>query len=251
MPDNLLHGLSGLAALLALGWLLSEDRSRVPWRQIGAGIVLMVLLAAVLLKVAPVREALFSLNDALGALERATQAGTRFVFGFLAGGPAPYAEANPAASFVLAFRALPLVLVVSALSALLFHWRILPVIVKAFSKLLEKAMGLGGAVGLAAAANVFVGMVEAPLVIRPYLARLTRTELFITMVCGMATIAGTVMALYGVILSPVVPDAIGHILVASIVATPAAIVVAALMVPGGMASDAGDARAPTRARWMP
>ena len=244
MPDQLLHSVSGLGALLALGWLLSENRSRVPWRQVGAGIVLMVLLAAVLLKVAPVREALFSLNDALGALERATQAGTRFVFGFLAGGPAPYAEANPAASFVLAFRALPLVLVVSALSALLFYWRILPVIVKAFSKLLEKTMGLGGAVGLSAAANVFVGMVEAPLVIKPYLARLTRTELFITMVCGMATIAGTVMALYGVILAPVVPDAIGHILVASIVSTPAAIVVAALMVPGAMASDAGDAEIP-------
>ena len=244
MPDQLLHSVSGLGALLALGWLLSEDRSRVPWRQVGAGIVLMVLLAAVLLKVAPVREALFSLNDALGALERATQAGTRFVFGFLAGGPAPYAEANPAASFVLAFRALPLVLVVSALSALLFYWRILPVIVTAFSKLLEKTMGLGGAVGLSAAANVFVGMVEAPLVIKPYLARLTRTELFITMVCGMATIAGTVMALYGVILAPVVPDAIGHILVASIVSTPAAIVIAALMVPGAMASDAGDAGIP-------
>jgi CNT family concentrative nucleoside transporter len=244
MPDQLLHSVSGLGALLALGWLLSEDRARVPWRQVGAGIALMVLLAAVLLKVAPVREALFSLNDALGALERATQAGTRFVFGFLAGGPAPYAESNPSASFVLAFRALPLVLVVSALSALLFYWRILPVIVKAFSKLLEKTMGLGGAVGLSAAANVFVGMVEAPLVIKPYLARLTRTELFITMVCGMATIAGTVMALYGVILAPVVPDAIGHILVASIVSTPAAIVAAALMVPGAMASDSGDAEIP-------
>jgi CNT family concentrative nucleoside transporter len=241
MPDSLLHSLAGLAALLGVGWLLSEDRARIAWRPIAAGLALQVVLAAVLLKVAPVRDALFSLNDALGALERATQAGTRFVFGFLAGGPAPYAEAHPEASFVLAFRALPLVLVVSALSALLFHWRILPVVVKAFSRLLEKTMGLGGAVGLSAAANVFVGMVEAPLVIRPYLARLTRTELFITMVCGMATIAGTVMALYGVILAPVVPDAIGHILVASIVSTPAAIVIAAVMVPGSMASEAGPA----------
>jgi CNT family concentrative nucleoside transporter len=241
MPDSLLHSLAGLAALLGVGWLLSEDRARIAWRPIAAGLALQVVLAAVLLKVAPVRDALFSLNDALGALERATQAGTRFVFGFLAGGPAPYAEAHPEASFVLAFRALPLVLVVSALSALLFHWRILPVVVKAFSRLLEKTMGLGGAVGLSAAANVFVGMVEAPLVIRPYLARLTRTELFITMVCGMATIAGTVMALYGVILAPVVPDALGHILVASIVSTPAAIVIAAVMVPGSMASEAGPA----------
>jgi CNT family concentrative nucleoside transporter len=95
-------------------------------------------------------------------------------------------------------------------------------------------MGIGGAVGLSAAANVVTGMVEAPLIVKPYLARLSRSELFMTMVCGMATIAGTVMALYGAILGPVVPDAIGHILIASIVATPAAIVVAALMVPGPM-----------------
>jgi CNT family concentrative nucleoside transporter len=99
-------------------------------------------------------------------------------------------------------------------------------------------MGLGGAVGVSAAANVFVGMVEAPLVVKPYVARLSRSELFMVMVCGMATIAGTVMALYGTMLAPVVPDAIGHILIASIVATPAAIVVAAMMVPGGSAGEA-------------
>ncbi len=138
---------------------------------------------------------------------------------------------------MLAFRALPLVLVVSALSALLFHWRVLPVVVKAFAWVLNKTMGLGGAVGVSAAVNVFVGMVEAPLVVKPYLARLSRSELFMVMVCGMATIAGTVLALYGAILAPVVPDAIGHIIVASFVATPAAIVIAALMVPGEMSRE--------------
>jgi len=159
-------------------------------------------------------------------------------FGFLAGGPAPYAETNPPAAFVLAFRALPLVLVVSALSALLFHWRILPSVVRAFAWVLNKSMGLGGAVGVSAAVNVFVGMVEAPLVVKPYLAKLSRSELFMVMACGMATIAGTVLALYGVILAPVVPDAIGHIIIASFVATPAAIVVSALMVPGAMSDEA-------------
>src|SRR2546423_10656491 len=104
-------------------------------------------------------------------------------------------------------------------------------------------MGLGGAVGLSAAANVFMGMVEAPLVIKPYLAALSRSELFMVMVCGMATIAGTVMALYGAILGPVVHDAIGHIFIASIVATPAAITVAALMVPGEMTRE-GTVRIP-------
>lgn len=234
---NAAHALAGLAALVALSWVLSEHRLAVRWRIVLSGLVLQALLAAALLRITWLREAVFSLNHALDALQRATQAGTTFVFGYLAGGPAPFVEAHPEASFVLAFGALPLILVVSALSALLFHWRVLPVIVRAFGWLLEKTMGLGGAVGLSAAANVFVGMVEAPLVIKPYLARLTRSELFMVMVCGMATIAGTVMALYGAILGPVVPDAIGHILVASIVSTPAAITVSALMVPGDMTRD--------------
>ena len=233
-----LHALAGVAALVFLSWAFSENRRGVHWRLVAGGIALQVVLTALLLRVAWLRDLVFLLNSALQALERATQAGTTFVFGYLAGGPAPYAEVDPAASFVLAFRALPLVLVVSALSALLFYWRILPLVVRGFGWLLEKSMGVGGAVGLSAAANVFVGMVEAPLVIKPYLARLTRSELFIVMVCGMATIAGTVMALYASILGPVVPEAIGHILIASIVSTPAAITVAALMVPGDMTRGA-------------
>jgi CNT family concentrative nucleoside transporter len=238
---DVFHALSGIAALVLLSWAISEDRRAVHWRLVASGVALQVVLAALLLLVPWLRELVFSLNTALDALERATQAGTTFVFGYLAGGPAPFAQVDPAASFVLAFRALPLVLVVSALSALLFYWRILPAVVRAFGWLLEKSMGIGGAVGLSAAANVFVGMVEAPLVIKPYLLGLTRSELFIVMVCGMATIAGTVMALYGAILSPVVPEAIGHILIASIVATPAAITVSALMVPGAMTQGAAAA----------
>ena len=227
---DLLHALAGLVLLVFLSWGISEDRRAVRWRTVTAGIALMVVLAALLLLVPPLRAAVFSLTDGLNVLERATQEGAKFVFGPLA---------DPQQPFVLAFRALPLLLVVSALSALFFYWGILPVVVKAFSWLLERTMGIGGAVGLSASANVFVGMVEAPLVVKPYLARLSRSELFMTMVCGMATIAGTVMALYGAILGPVVPDAIGHIIIASIVATPAAIVVAALMVPGPMTREEG------------
>jgi CNT family concentrative nucleoside transporter len=235
---DIAHGLAGLFLLVFLSWAISEDRRGVHWRLVLSGIALMTVLAALLLRVPPLRDAVFSLNTALKALEVATQAGSTFVFGYLAGGDTPYAETNPAASFVLAFRALPMLIVVSALSALLFYWRILPLVVKAFAWVLERTLGLGGAVGLSAAANVFVGMVEAPLVIKPYLAQLSRSELFMVMVCGMATIAGTVMALYGAILGPVVPDAIGHIFVASIVATPAALVVSALMVPGPMTREA-------------
>src|SRR5687768_16946410 len=178
-----LHAAAGLAALVGVGWALSEERAGVNWRLVMAGLALQAVLAALLLLVTPLREALFSLNAALQVIERATQAGTAFVFGYLGGAPLPFEVSRPEASFVLAFRALPLVLVVSALSALLFHWRILPALVRAFGWLLQKSLGVGGAVGLSAAANVFVGMVEAPLVVKPYLARLTRAELFMVMVC--------------------------------------------------------------------
>jgi CNT family concentrative nucleoside transporter len=229
----------GLIALLAIAWLFSENRRAVPWRIVISGVLLLLFAAALLLKAPPFKAFFLGLNDALLALERATQAGTAFVFGYLGGAPLPFAESHPGASFVLAFRALPLVLVVSALSALLFHWRVLPVVVRAISAILEKSTGVGGAVGLSSAANIFVGMVEAPLLIRPYLATMSRGELFIVMTCGMATIGGTVMVLYASILAPVVPDAMGHILSASIISAPAAIAVAALMVPPQGAPTAG------------
>lgn len=230
----------GLVVLLTIAWLLSENRRFVPWRIVVSGVLLQFALAVLLLKLPPVKPLFLALNDGLLALEKATQAGTTFVFGFLGGGPLPYAETHAGSSFVLAFRALPLVLVVSALSALLFYWRVLPFVVKSISAVLEKTMGIGGAVGLSTAANIFVGMVEAPLFIRPYLARMSRGELFIVMTCGMAGIAGTVMVLYASMLGPVIPDAMGHILSASIISAPVAIVVAALMVPPQGTPTAGE-----------
>lgn len=233
-----LHSLLGACGILLLCWLLSEDRRAIAWRTVAAGMLLGLLLALALLKIPALQSFLAILNHGANALERATEAGTRFVFGYLGGAPLPYSETSPGASFVLAFRALPLVLVVSAVSALLFHWRVLPLLVRGFAWLLQRALGIGGTVGLSAAANVFVGMVEAPLVVRPYLARLSRGELFMVMNCGMATIAGTVLVLYASILGRVLPDALGHLLVASFVATPLALVVAAMMVPGTLADEA-------------
>jgi concentrative nucleoside transporter, CNT family len=227
------RSLIGFLLLHALAWALSENRRVIAWRPVLAGMLLTLGLGIVLLKVPLFRDLFATLNDALNALERATAEGTAFVFGFLGGAPLPFAESYPGASFVLAFRALPLVLVVSALSALLFYWRILPWIVRIFSLVLQKTMGVGGAIGLSSAANVFVGMVEAPLLVKPYIRDMNRSELFVLMSCGMATIAGTVMALYASILSRVIPDAIGHILIASIISTPAAIAVSILMVPSG------------------
>jgi concentrative nucleoside transporter, CNT family len=231
-----LQSAGGLLALIAVAWLLSEDRRRVPVRLVAAGLAVQIAVAALLLKLPQVKGLFLRLNDLVGALQEATQTGTALVFGYLGGGAAPFELAYPQNAFVFAFRALPLILVVSALSALLFHWRLLPAVVRAFAWALRRTLGIGGALGLGAAANIFVGMTEAPLIIRPYLARLSRAELFALMTTGMATIAGTVMVLYAGILGPVIPDALGHILVASIVSAPAALLVAGVMVPE---SDAG------------
>jgi CNT family concentrative nucleoside transporter len=231
MP-RLLHQALGLAALLGLCWLLSERRHAVPWRTVSAGLAAGAASIGAVLLIPPLQRVLDALNVIVDLLAAATRAGTSFVFGYLGGGPLPFSESQPGSSFVLAFQALPLVLLVSALSALLFYWRILPLLVRGFAWLLERTVGVGGAVGVSAAANVFVGMIEAPLVVRPYLARLSRSELFIVMNCGMATIAGTVLVLYAQVLAPVVPQALGHLLLASFAATPVAIAIAVLLVPG-------------------
>lgn len=236
---SIVQGLFGLIVLTVFCWAISENR-RAPWVKTAiVGLAMQFILAALFLKVPIFKEVFFWLNSAVGALNEATRAGTSFVFGYIGGGPLPFSESFPGASFVLAFQALPLILVMSALSAVLFHWRILPLIVKGFAWVLGRTLNVGGAVGVSAAANVFVGQVEAPLFIRPYLSALSRSEMFIVMSGGMATIAGTMMVLYATIMTGVVPDPLGHILIASIVSTPASIMIARLMVPddGGTTAE--------------
>jgi CNT family concentrative nucleoside transporter len=233
-----MRGLLGLAALLAIAWALSEDRRRIPWRTVAAGVLLQLALAVLLLGFPPANAAIFLLNDGATALQNATQSGTSFVFGYLGGPPLPFAETHPGASFILAFQALPLVLTISALASLLFYWGVLQRITAAFAWLLRRAMGIGGALALGAAVHVFVGMIEAPLLVRPYLARMQRGELFALMTCGMAGVAGTVMVIYASFLSALIPNALGNILIASVISTPAGLAVAALMVPFGPAEAA-------------
>jgi CNT family concentrative nucleoside transporter len=228
-----MRGLFGLAALLAIAWVLSEDRRRIPWRAVVAGVLLQVALAVLLLGFPPANAVIFLLNDGATALQKATETGTGFVFGYLGGPPLPFAETHPGASFILAFQALPLVLTISALASLLFYWGALQRITAAFAWLLRRAMGIGGALALGAAVHVFVGMIEAPLLVRPYLARMQRGELFALMTCGMAGVAGTVMVIYASFLAPLIPNALGNILIASVISTPAGLAVAALLVPFG------------------
>ncbi|MBC6439266.1 MAG: nucleoside:proton symporter [Rhodospirillales bacterium] len=230
---------AGLVVLFALAWVISEKRRRDAWRIAAAGIGLQIVVALILLKVPVITDIVGAINGFVRALEDATKAGTSLVFGYLGGGDLPFDEPYPGAALVLAFRALPIILLVSALSALLTHWRILPWIVKAISRVLERSFRIGGAVSLASAANIFIGMVEAPLFVRPYLAKFSRGELFVLMVTGMATIAGTVFVIYASILGPVIPDAASNLLVASVVSVPAAISIALVMVPTDGAATVG------------
>ena len=226
-----LQSLFGLLVIVGITWLLSENRPQIPWRTVFIGFGLQFLLALLLIKL-PFTQSIFTgLNQVVLVLDRATTAGTTFVFGYLGGGEAPFTLSDPANTFIFAFKALPLIIVVSAISALLFYWRILPWIVKQLARLLSRSMGIGGALGLGATVNIFVGMIEAPLFIRPYLTKLSRSELFALMTTGMATIAGTMMVLYASILSGIREDALGQILSASVISIPAALVIALILVP--------------------
>jgi concentrative nucleoside transporter, CNT family len=221
----------GVVALLAIAWTLSENRRAVSFKRATLGLAVTLVTAIVLLKVPAVAHAFGAINDAVGAIASASRAGTSFVFGYLGGGALPFDLKAPGADFILAFQALPIVLVMSVLTTLLFYWRVLPPIVRGMAWLLERTLGVGGAVGLSTAANIFLGMVEAPLFVRPYLAQMTRSELFLVMTGGMAGIAGTVLVLYATLLAPLIPDAAAHFVIASVLGAPAAILISLIMVP--------------------
>ncbi len=234
----------GLLALCLLAWALGGFRRGVAWRVVVAGIGLQILLAVMLLHIPAMRAVFAVFGQGVNALAEATKAGTSLVFGYLGGAHLPFDEKAPGASFILFFQALPLVLVVGALSALLYHWRVLPVAVAGMSRLLKRAFGLDGATGFATAANVFVGMVEAPLLIRPWLAQLSRSGLFVVMTAGLATISGNTLVLYALFLAPILPDAAGQLLTASLISAPAAVLVALLMRPETERVATADAPAP-------
>jgi len=241
-----LQSLLGLVVIVAASWGLSENRRAFPWRLALGAIGVQALLVLALFAIPGSQSVLHAITGAVDGLSVATMRGTQFVFGYLAGGDQPYPVANQGALFTFAFNVLPLILVISALSALLWHWRILKWITLGFGFLFQKTMGLGGASALAVAANIFLGMIESPIVIRAYLDKLTRSEIFLMMVVGLATVAGSTMVAYAAILSPVLENAAGHVLVASIVSAPAGVLLARIIIPekpgeGGAVADYGSA----------
>jgi len=222
---------AGLILFFFLAWLFSENRRQVNFKTAIIGLAIQITIAIIVTKFGMVRSTFLWIGGGVMALKDATVAGTSFVFGYLGGGESPYQAKEGSNTFIFAFQALPMVIVVSAISMLLFHWRVIPFVVKIFSGFFQKVLGIGGALGVCAAAKMFLGQTEAPLLVRPYLGKFTRSELFTVMTAGMATTSISIMVVYAMVLEGTVPDPIAHILTASIISVPAAITISRILIP--------------------
>jgi len=239
LPENV-QALAGVALILGLCWLVSENRKRFPLVLAVCAIAIQLVLVFVLFRLPATRDALQGVNGAVEGLASSTQAGTNFVFGYLSGTTPPYTETNPGAGFLFAFRVMPVILVVCALSALLWHWGILKWLAKGLGFLFQKTLGLRGPPALATAATIFMGQIEGPIFIRAYLERLTRSELFMLIAVGMACVSGSTMVAYATILHDVLPNAAAHVLAASLISAPAGVLLARIMVPGDPSEKSDD-----------
>lgn len=227
----------GLLFLLGLAWAVSENRRAVPWRLVGLCLAVQVALALIILRIRLVWQAVAALGAPVAALERASRAGSSYIFGYLGGAPVPFDVKQGVSALVIAFDILPIVIVTTAVAALLWHWRVLPLIVTGLSKALSKSLGIGGAPALGVASTFFFGVVEAPPFIRAYLTRMSRAELFLIMTAGLATISGVVLVLYANLLADTFPSPVGHLITASLMSLPAAVALAQILVPGPLQTD--------------
>jgi len=225
------HGLLGLFAFIFIAWLFSENKKAVRVKPILIGVLIQIILAIALSKISFFTDIFNWINKAVICLEHATMQGTSFVFGYVGGAKTPFKVQDNTSTYSLAFQALPLVIVISAISSLLFYYRIMPFIIRHISWVVSHVLGLGGAIAIGVSANLFLGMAESPLVIRPYMKRITHSELFTMMTCGMAGVAGTVMGLYVAILSPIMPHVMSHVIASVLISLPAVVFISRIMVP--------------------
>tara|TARA_B110000967_G_C18868617_1_gene554110 strand:+ start:993 stop:2213 length:1221 start_codon:yes stop_codon:yes gene_type:complete len=226
--------------LIGLCYLFSENRREVYFPIVIKSLLLQLFFAVLLLKLPASQNLFVALNKGIAVLQAATREGTTFIFGYLGGGQLPFEETTPGGGFILAFQAMPLVIVISVISAILMYWKVLPLIMRGFSLILEKTLEIGGALGLSISANAFLGMIESPLLIKPYLSRLSHGEMFAVMTAGMATIAGTMLVLEAAIISTIIPDAIGHLISCSLITLPGVVYIAHLLVPDRSPVTSGD-----------
>ena len=236
----LAQSIVGLLTLIGLCYLFSENRREVHFPIVIKSLLLQLVFALLLLKLPASQKLFVVLNDGISVLQAATREGTTFIFGYLGGGQLPFDETLPGGGFILAFQAMPLVIVISVVSAILMYWKVLPLIMRGFSFILEKTLEIGGALGLGISANAFLGMIESPMLIKPYLSKLSHGEMFAVMTAGMATIAGTMLALEAAVISSIVPDAIGHLISCSLITLPGVVYIAHLLVPDRSRVTSGD-----------
>lgn len=227
------QALLGIVVFTALAVPFSARRQAINWRLVGIAIVLQFAVCILLTKVPLISNALSYVNEGVKALNTATLKGSSFVYGYLGGGDTPFTVTNPGALSTFAFTVLPLVMVVSALAAVLWHWRVLPLVVRSISFLFERTLGTRGPAGLAATATIFMGQVEAPLLVKPYVASMTRYELLILMTAGMSMISGSMMVIYAAMLGHLFDGVLSHLLIKSIMSVPSSILFAHILVPEG------------------
>ena len=224
----------GFVGLVCIAIPFSQNRSSINYRYIFVAIIFQIILAFALLKIPFIVQIFAYLSDGVSSLQAATQEGAEFVFGYLSNtSVSPFESSGAGNSMIFAFQILPLIIVISSLSALLWFWNILPLIIRAISKVFEKLFNIGGPIGLAATANIIMGQVEAPLLVRPYLSKMSEKELLILMTAGMSTVSGSIMIALVSMLQPQFPDInlIQHLVSASILSIPAAIMYANIMIP--------------------
>jgi CNT family concentrative nucleoside transporter len=238
------RGLIGIIAFIGLGWLLSEKKRAFPVRPVLVGLACQIGLAVLLTRVPAITAGFAAATHVVDAIQSASRAGSSFMFGYLGGGRAPFSIGDPGATFIFAFQALPAILLVGALSALLWHWKVLIWIVRGAAWVFGKLFGVSGPVGVSTSACVFLGMVEAPLLVKPFLPKLSRGELFIIMVDGLSVIGGSMMIVLGSLISAKMPNAFSHLLIASLISTPMAIGMARLIIPGDAAPEIGQTHEP-------
>jgi len=237
---SLLQIIIGFVGLVCIAIPFSQNRSSINYRYIFAAIILQIILAFALLKIPFIVQIFAYLSEGVTALQAATQEGAEFVFGYLSNSStSPFASSGTGNSMIFAFQILPLIIVISSLSALLWFWNILPLIIRAISKIFEKLFNIGGPIGLGATANIIMGQVEAPLLVRPYLSRMSEKELLILMTAGMSTVSGSIMIALVSMLAPQFPDInlIQHLVSASILSIPAAIMYANIMIPSSKVTN--------------
>jgi concentrative nucleoside transporter, CNT family len=221
----------GLFVITGIAWLLSENKKKFPWKIVVGATVMMYAFTLLLFGVPIIRAGLDAVNNGINVLIAATREGTAFVFGPVIGDQAKWEQLVGAPGPIFIFQLLPLIIVIGSLSAILWHWGILKVITNAFAFVFQRTMGMGGPTSLSVAANIFMGQTEAPLLIKPYLKVMTRSELLIVMATGFATIAGSVLVVYVTLLRDTLPAVAAHLITVSIIASPAAVALAMVMIP--------------------